>query len=337
MSAILSEADYTAVSCNACGSDAQQFRYQLQVSSIVTCEECGLSYVSPRINSAWIYQKLQQWAELDTVDQERLRIAFDDATLKLYQRYLQWLAGSRKPLPSAAPRPKLLDIGCSVGAFLTQAKIHYDASGLEIGKASAQYARDRCHIEINNASINDFDFSQQQYDVISLLEVIEHLEDPLGALKKIASGLHSEGQLLLTTPNFNSLYRRLFGAKWWVINCEDEHIYFFTKASLEKMLNTAGFDVQFTFFRGYDWMGMLKLALSKFKGNKLAQSDEPSAGQEDYFSSRNHKEKLKAFFNKIGLLNLVRKLLYAIDWLSSKRWSPLYGLGEQMIIIAKKR
>ena len=121
MSEVLTEADYSPVSCNACESRTQRFRYQLNYSAIVTCKDCGLSYVSPRVNSGWIHSKLQQWAQLDTVDEERLRIAFDDATLKLYRRYLDWLQRFQQR-PAAAPRPKLLDIGCSVGAFLTQAK-----------------------------------------------------------------------------------------------------------------------------------------------------------------------------------------------------------------------
>ena len=218
--------NYKPVDCNLCGSDAYQTRYKLDVSSIVTCEHCQLSYVNPRVSSAWLRHKLDEWAKTDTVDQERLRIAFDEGTMDLYSRFLAWI---NTALDEPRDSPKLLDIGCSVGSFLTMARSQsYDVQGLEIGEASAAYARSEHRLDVRDGSVYDCDFENGSFDVISMLEVIEHLEDPKEAVRRVSNWVAPGGVLFLTTPNFNSLYRRLYGSNWWVVNCEDEHIYFFT-------------------------------------------------------------------------------------------------------------
>ena len=85
------------VSCALCHSSRQQARYQLRHGSIVECMNCGFNYVSPRMIGAHLRDKLQRWAVQDVVDQERLRIAFDTQTLKLYRSYINRLSAIVKP------------------------------------------------------------------------------------------------------------------------------------------------------------------------------------------------------------------------------------------------
>ncbi|WP_062266298.1 class I SAM-dependent methyltransferase [Endozoicomonas arenosclerae] len=324
--------EYKPVACNHCGSDYPDFRYQLNQCAIVTCKTCNLSYVNPRASSSWLQQKLQEWAHIDTVDQERLRIAFEPSTMDLYQRYLGWI----KQNSSVFSQKKLLDIGCSVGAFLVQArKNNYQVQGLEIGEASANYALENRDLDVKTGSLYDYDLEPGTYDCITMMEVIEHLEDPTGALQRIHQWLKPGGTLLLTTPNFNSLYRRLFGARWWVVNCEDEHIYFFTVQTLTELLNDNGYKVRLIHTRGFDVAGMLKQAVKGMRKN-AHQSHSP---EEDghYFEARDSKEKIKQVLARLGILSLVRSLLRGVDWLASQRWSPIFGLGEQMIIVANRR
>jgi 2-polyprenyl-3-methyl-5-hydroxy-6-metoxy-1,4-benzoquinol methylase len=324
---------YHGVVCNQCGADDPQFRYKLVISSIVTCRRCGLSYVNPRAGTQWLESKLEQWAKADTVDEERLRIAFDGATMELYARHLEQL---RRVSATESSEPVLLDVGCSVGAFLTKAaSAGYRVEGLEIGGASAAYASRERGLDVTRGSVYEARFAPAAFDAVAMLEVIEHLGDPKAAFRRVAAWLKPGGALLLTTPNFDSLYRRMHGARWWVVNCEDEHIYFFTIDSLAKMAAEVGFDVRFVATRGFDIQGLLKQCFKQHRPSD-ASGEEP-APPLGYYETRRRKERIKSVLARIGALGLARSALRALDWLASQRWSPLYGLGEQLILIAVKR
>lgn len=313
--------DFVDVSCDVCGLDSTEQKYQLKNSFIVKCNNCGFHYVSPRVSSIVIQKAIQEWAEKDVVDEERIRIAFEPNTLELYRRYLKWI----NKYASTGGR-KLLDIGCSTGALLSVARTEgWDSRGVELGKASSSYASSQMGLNVFRGSLYDFLAEPKSIDVVTFTEVIEHLESPKLALQKIHTWLKSGGLLFITTPNYNSFYRRRFGSRWWVINCEEEHIMFFSPESLKKLLEQCGYDVLFEHIRGIDLVGMLN------------QSRDVKTDQAGYYSARTGKENIKGLLNKIGLLKMIRYGLRCVDYLCSKKWSPFYSWGEQLIIIARKK
>jgi 2-polyprenyl-3-methyl-5-hydroxy-6-metoxy-1,4-benzoquinol methylase len=317
-----------SVACAACGADVPQSRYPLERGAIVACQACGFSYVSPRLPGDWLQARLQHWAEQDVVDAERLRIAYDPATLQLYDRHLA-------RLEAVCGRPgELLDVGCSTGAFLHAARQReWRGRGIEVGRASADYARSQ-GLVVETGSLYDFHAIPASFDAIAFLEVIEHLEDPLGALRQIAGWLRPGGALLLSTPNFDSLYRRLFGTRWWVVNCEDEHIQFFNPATLRHALERTGFDVLYAGTRGLDVAGMWR----NWRRPASASTTTVEHGAETgYHAARHTKEGIKARLQRLGLLAAVRGGLRGMDGLMSSPMSPVYGLGEQLIFVARRR
>lgn len=324
----LPDENLVQVVCAGCGSAKRAFRYTLQRSCIVACEDCGFCYVNPRLSSEGLRDKLQEWAQKDVVDQERLRVAFDSNALKLYDSYLAKIDG----LSHTGAR-KLLDIGCSVGAFLTVAKKRgWDVTGVEIGNASAAYARDQLGLHVHIGSLYEF-AETGSYDAVSFLEVIEHLEQPAQALQRIHSLLKKDGLLLLSTPNYDSLFRRMFGARWWVVNCEDEHIMFFTADTLSKMLRDQGFEVLSLKIRSIDIMGILK----NLRGHKPQQAVQETSDAQGYYESRSDKEWIKDRLRQTGLISLARAGMRVLDTLFSLRFSPFFGMGEQLVVIARRK
>ena len=79
--------------------------------------------------------------------------------------------------------------------------------------------------------------------MVTLIEVIEHVTDPLRLLRAAATFLRPGGMLYLTTPNFNSLSRHLLGASWSAIHPR-EHRSYFTVGLLGSLLKTFGFAVR---------------------------------------------------------------------------------------------
>lgn len=327
-----SAAAMVEVPCNLCGSRKNSRQYRLRLGSIVRCSDCGFSFVSPRQSDAHLIEKLQHWAEQDLVDVERLRIAFDATTLQLYDGYLARLA---RLLPGTSRR--LLDIGCSTGAMLYVARAAgFQVEGLELGHASSRYGREQLGLVVHEQRLEEFVGSEGRFDVVVLLEVLEHLQDPSAALARISQLLTPGGLLLLSTPNFDSLFRRVHGARWWVVNCEDEHIMLFTPRTLRLALSKAGFSIEWLRVRGLDAAGILNDAGQRIRAATAgAQAERASVGS-DYHQSRRRKERLKQQLAATGMIEFARAGLGLLDSAFSSRMSPLFGLGEQLVVIARK-
>lgn len=330
--ATITEGQYLHVICPRCGADDASFRYRLKVAALVTCSRCDMTYVEPRLSSAELERKLQQWAEQDVLDDERLRLAFEPATLDYCARFLQRLTRH-----AGGPGRRLLDVGCSTGAFLSVARdAGWQVQGLEIGTASSSYARQVLNLDVCRGSLYDFDPPPASYDAIAMIEVIEHLPDPRGAMARVRGWLKPGGVLLATTPNFDSLYRRLHGTRWWVVNCEDEHIVLFTLETLCGMLQETGFSICEQHIQNLDVLGLLR----EFRGG-VGQRDDavcgPAGAVAGYYTARSAKARIKRVMQGFGALQAARALLRAMDKSYTARLSPTYAWGEQLVVVARRR
>lgn len=79
-----------------------------------------------------------------------------------------------------------------------------------------------------------------KYDAITMFQVIEHLKNPLPTLQLAKKLLQKNGVILITTPNNDSPLRKILGPKWSVYN-ESSHYVFFSRKTLRKTLEKAGF------------------------------------------------------------------------------------------------
>jgi 2-polyprenyl-3-methyl-5-hydroxy-6-metoxy-1,4-benzoquinol methylase len=133
----------------------------------------------------------------------------------------------------------ILDVGCGSGHFLKVAiEMGWKAHGTEIA-SSAFEQLSRLGIRSFFGNLESANYSDEFFDVVYCSEVIEHLLDPTALLREIARIVRPGGLLYLTTPNFNSLSRRLLSSKWRVIG--KEHICYFTPVSLARTIHAAGF------------------------------------------------------------------------------------------------
>lgn len=148
---------------------------------------------------------------------------YDALTCKSYMQVLRLFAsyGSGK---------SILDVGCGKGDFVDVAMQEgYSVEGIELSQHAVNIAqgfglpvtkRDFFSNEIQDASM----------DIVTMFEVLEHLPDPVKFLCRAEAVVNPGGLIYLTTPNFNSLDRRVLGAGWDAIH--REHLTYFTTATL---------------------------------------------------------------------------------------------------------
>jgi SAM-dependent methyltransferase len=126
---------------------------------------------------------------------------------------------------------RLLDIGSAYGVFVQFAnKVGFEAVGYDTSQVSTGIKKDVCVEPIDG-----------KFHVVTLIETIEHMTDPVSALKHIHDGMYDRGILVIQTANFNSWVRKLEGknSKYFLPG----HIFYFNKKVLCEQLEKIGFEI----------------------------------------------------------------------------------------------
>lgn len=139
-----------------------------------------------------------------------------------------------------------LDIGFGAGDLLGAARaVGFEACGSEISQAAIERAKAR---GFDVASGTDA-FADGGFDVVSMVELIEHVEEPRSFLREARRLLRPGGCLYITTPNAWSLNRWILASAWSVFAPPD-HITIFTARGLHRLLRSEGFDIAATHTEG---------------------------------------------------------------------------------------
>ncbi len=134
-------------------------------------------------------------------------------------------------------QPKILDIGCAHGFLLDEArKLGWKTQGLEFSAEAVSYAVNKLNLNVSTGSITQVEFPENNFDIITMMGVIEHLVDSVAAIKKVNKILKPGGYFAITTINTKGLVR-LFKLK------PPEHIFYFSAKNLSLLLERENFKV----------------------------------------------------------------------------------------------
>jgi SAM-dependent methyltransferase len=138
-------------------------------------------------------------------------------------------------------RARILDAGCGSGRNMIELARHGTVSGVELSGPSVEVARARGAGEVIAGSVLDMPFDSDSFDLSVCLDVIEHLDDDVGALRELRRVLAPGGSLLVTVPAYQ-----------WLWSGHDEvnhHHRRYTRRSLQRVAEQAGWEqVRTTYF-----------------------------------------------------------------------------------------
>ena len=198
---------------------------------VVRCNRCGLVYVSPRIANKPTEIEYRATDKRQFANPAQLRAKHSDADLQL------------RRLERHCPPGRLLDFGAGQGVLVHQAiRRGWDAYGMELDKnlvagANEYWGDERLWSEPLEIILERH---RGQFDAVISTSVFEHLSYPLEMLKSLRLLLRPGGTLLIAVPNLDCYKER---QQRGVTLDPTAHLYYFTGATLTRMIQDAGFVV----------------------------------------------------------------------------------------------
>jgi SAM-dependent methyltransferase len=156
-----------------------------------------------------------------------------------------WFAGRRRIIESflkricqqlGPDRPRILDIGCGTGANLEMLSQFGAAEGVDVSPEALAFCRQRGLQNVRQGEAEHLPFADGSFDLVTGLDVVEHLDDDVAGLKEMRRVLRSSGYALLFVPAFMFL--------WGVQDDVSHHRRRYSRAGLQRAVRSAGLEIE---------------------------------------------------------------------------------------------
>lgn len=190
---------------------------------------------------------------------------------ELYERHWWWRARTEfivetlRRLQPGKRRERILDVGCGDGLFFPRLREFGEVEGIEPCSDLVRATNpDRDHIHV--CPFDDTFQPGTDYSLILMLDVLEHVKDPLSFLRRVRELLTSDGTVLITVPAFMML--------WTNHDAINHHFTRYTRTGLSKVSSDAGLRiVDARYF--YHWTAPVKLGLRALESTLRLQPKPP--------------------------------------------------------------
>ncbi|UCG57831.1 MAG: methyltransferase domain-containing protein [Phycisphaerales bacterium] len=246
-----------SIPCNLCGStDVEELALRDRNGNYlrtVICKICGSIWTDPRPKGEDIEKFYSKEYRLEYKGIHRPK------PKHIYREVIGALRRFDFMKEVIRKNDLILDIGSGSGVFVyTLRKLGYDASGIEPDQGYAGYAAEVLQVPVKVAFVQDIDTSDS-VNIVTMHHVLEHLEDPYGAVCKVHSLLKDKGFLIIDVPNAENIRQDPHN------RYHKAHLYTFNPETIECLGSKAGFNVH-------------KISVEPYNGNISAifqQSDVP--------------------------------------------------------------
>jgi SAM-dependent methyltransferase len=175
-----------------------------------------------------------------------------------------------RAIAQLVPTGRLLDVGSHCGFFLRRARgMGWELTGVEPSQHACALAREFFGLTMIQGSLAEADFPNRSFDVVTLVDVFEHIEEPVSLLREVHRVMRPGGVLFIKVPNivyYLAKYRvaRAVGIDGEIFDAK-EHVAHYSIGTLRRTLRFASFEIVRSFVPrpiqdGSAWKKTLRLA-----------------------------------------------------------------------------
>ncbi|MBI4871676.1 MAG: class I SAM-dependent methyltransferase [Candidatus Riflebacteria bacterium] len=203
--------------------------------AVVRCRSCGLLRTNPRPSP----DAMRRYYPEDYGPFVASRPANSGPPSPAWkQRLFRALDDRRTPMPSVRPG-RLLEVGCAGGSFLTKmASVGWRVEGREMSPEAAETARSR-GFRVHTGSLESAPAPEAPVELVAAWHVLEHLRDPVVALRRLHEWTTPGGWLVATLPNAGGFQFEFFRELWYPLSLP-VHLFHFDPRSLGRLLRLTG-------------------------------------------------------------------------------------------------
>jgi len=196
---------------------------------IVQCQRCGMVSSIATVGQEKIIENYEAVVDESYLLEEQGR-------RELFSWFIREMQGY------SVPGKRLLEIGSNMGLFLSVAsEAGWEAHGVEPSRWAVEQGQRLFGVDLRQGTIESLSPEDETADVVVMLDVLEHLVDPLAGLRRVRELVQDDGLVVLSTVNLSGLHARLRKDQWpWFIR---SHLHYFSSETLSAMLQRAGFEL----------------------------------------------------------------------------------------------
>lgn len=300
------------IECKVCkNQNKSQFstKFKKDNINIVQCNECGFVFIPP------YYRKQIDYTEYKNENSLKAVIAGND-WLKIQRHKLRY-----KTIRKYCSHGKLFDLGVGWGHFLhTGRLLGYEVTGIEMAKMPFTYAKDYLKLPVECIDFFDYSPKQNEYDVITMWDVLEHIDDCDKAVEKCATMLKNGGHIVIQVPQIDSFIADKHKENWQAMGLD--HVNYFSKKTVTYFLESKGFKVV-KIKSSIEVKLFLMYSILDKKRKKEGTTKATQAERQEYFNKKVNRPKWQLQF-VVWAHNVIYNILSVLS------------IGDEMIVIAKK-
>src|SRR5918911_3350685 len=238
-----------SVRCCICEHDdaepvavGEDFEYRSSADSFlaVRCRSCGLIYLNPRPTLDELPRIYPPTYHAYNFSKNRFGIVYRARSEIEARRLLRWCHS----LPDDA---RILDVGCGDGFHLSLlrafGKPGWRLEGVEPSASAAQAARES-GLTVHQGIVQQLDLPRDSYDLVLLIQTVEHVDDPVGVLRAVRSLLRPGGRVVIVTDNTDTIDFKIFQGRHWGGYHFPRHWNLFNRATLHGLARKVEMEVE---------------------------------------------------------------------------------------------
>ncbi len=241
--------EVNSVECCICGSSSattvgrgEDYEYHTSADtfSAVRCNSCNLIYLNPRPSVKEFEVIYPPTYHAFDFSPKQYGFVYKVRTRLEANRSLSRCKG-------LGDDARILDVGCGDGFHLNLIKKYgnkkWTLEGIDLDKRAVEAAR-KCGLNVHLGSVEEMDIPQESFDLVFMIQTIEHVEKPAAILSSIFKLLKKNGKLVIVTDNTDSLDFKIYKDRYWGGYHFPRHWNLFNKKSLSKLAVQTGFEVE---------------------------------------------------------------------------------------------